>query len=225
MKKTIRALCAILCCAVLTMNGAMAYTIEKVEPDELFSEEVLEEHRPSDWAANEIDLASQAGLLTEHTSSYFTKDITRFQFAELVVNFVEVVSGESIVPAADSTFADCTETAVLKAYAAGIVNGTSDTTFSPDSLLTREQLAAMLYRAWDYLDAYGYTAAPGTAKGLPHYTDAIEVSAWASQAVDVLLSNEIMKGTSATLLSPKSSCTVEQGILLVYRLYTTLKSN
>ncbi|MFA5522976.1 MAG: hypothetical protein WDA24_01340 [Tissierellales bacterium] len=44
-------------------------------------------------------------------------------------------------------------------------------------------------------------------------------SNWAKQGVGVLANNNIMSGTSKTTLSPKSSATIEQSVLLVYRLY------
>lgn len=67
-----------------------------------------------------------------------TRSITRFQFAELIVNLTEKVTGKEIVPAAASTFTDCTETAVLKAYAAGIVGGIGNNLFAPDTTTNRE---------------------------------------------------------------------------------------
>jgi len=55
--------------------------------------------------------------------------------------------------------------------------------------------------------------------GIDKYDDRGEVSDWAVDGVGVLAANGIMKGTSDTTLSPKSPCTVEQSIILIYRLY------
>ena len=42
------------------------------------------------------DIAREAGLLTEHTDDCFKEDITRFQFAELIVNMAEKATGKTI---------------------------------------------------------------------------------------------------------------------------------
>ena len=48
------------------------------------------------------------------------------------------------------------------------------------------------------------------------------VSSWALSAVGVLANNEIMKGTSETTLSPQNNASIEQCIVLVYRLFEKL---
>ncbi|SBW10132.1 conserved exported hypothetical protein [uncultured Eubacteriales bacterium] len=216
MKKTLIA--ALLCFALLS-GQAFAFTFEKLEPSDVFSPEIIEQERVSEWAENEIELARQAGLITEHTSDYMTRSITRFQFAELIVNLAEKVTGKEIVPAADSTFTDCTETVVLKAYAAGIVSGIGDNRFAPDTTTNREQIAAMIYRAVAYINAQATKPLALEKADVSKFTDQAQVSSWALEGMGTLAANGIMAGTSATTLSPKNACTVEQSILLVYRLY------
>ena len=46
-------------------------------------------------------------------------------------------------------------------------------------------------------------------------------SDWAMQSIGELAENGIMNGTSDTTASPKDSCTVEQSILLIYRVYNS----
>lgn len=174
---------------------------------------------PSNWAKPEIDKAEEAGLLTANTDNYFKEDITRTQFAELVVNMVEKATGKEIAPAPASTFIDTTDTIILKAYSAGIVSGISQNEFAPSSYITREQIATMLYRAINFVEkekGQEYTTKNNSLEG---YTDKNSVSSWAKEGVGVLANNNIMAGTSKTTLSPKSSATIEQSILLVYRLY------
>lgn len=168
-------------------------------------------------------MAREAGLLTEHTDNYFKEDITRFQFAELAVNFAEKATGKEITAAPADTFTDCTEAAVLKAYAAGIVNGVGDGAFAPDQTTNREQIAAMLYRAVQYIEQNSGKGLDVKSTDISKYTDNAQVSEWAKDAVGVLAANGVMKGTSDTTLSPQASCTVEQGVLLVYRLYRLVK--
>lgn len=165
----------------------------------------------SDWAAEEVKAAEEAGYVTPSCEIYQTFTITRSQFAELAVNYVEKKTGKAIAPAPADTFTDTADETVLKACAAGIVQGMGDGTFSPGSPLTREQLAAMLWRAMRNAGA----AAEGA--DLSAYADAGQVSSWAADSMAALVGLKVMAGTSGMTLSPKDFCTVEQAVLLVYR--------
>ncbi len=165
----------------------------------------------SDWAAAEVTAAARAGYVTESCRHYQTYTITREQFASLAVNYLEKKTGQAIVPAPQDTFTDTADEAVRKAYAAGIVQGMGDGVFGPGRPLSREQLAAMLWRA---MNKAGVTAVPAD---LGSYADSDKVSDWARESVAALAGLKVMEGTGGGMLSPKSSCTVEQAILLVYR--------
>lgn len=202
----------VLCVSMLALP-ASAFTFEIVDTDQAFSNRVKQAEAVSDWALEEVEAADRLGLIVPSCAAYMTGNITREQFAELSVNLVEVVTGKALAPADASTFTDCANEAVRKAAAAGIVNGVADNLFDPDGGLTREQLATMLYRAWNYIGGVAPVA------GLDGYTDARNVSPWAADAVGALAAADIMRGTSDTTLDPKAPCTVEQSILLIYRLY------
>ena len=181
---------------------------------------VADSAKVSNWAKDEVDAARSANLITESTDSYMTRNITRLQFAELIVNLTEKITGKTIRPAPVDTFTDCTDTDVLKAYAAGIVNGIDINKFAPNTTASREQITVMLARAIDYIETEtdkSYTsAAPDTSK----YVDWNQVSVWAADDVALLAANGIINGTSDTTLSPKAFCTVEQCVLLIYRFFT-----
>lgn len=219
MKKLIIAILVISLCMGLFVSTAYAFTVTELDPEEVFSPELIEMEKVSNWAMSEIELAREAGLITEHTSSYMTHEISRFQFAELIVNYVEKVTGKEITPASDTTFTDTKEVVVLKAYAAGIVGGVGNNRFDPSANSTREQIAAMIHRTVKYIQAEtNVNLVPKTAD-ISKFTDKAQVSSWAVEGVGALAANGIMGGTSATTLSPKSSCPIEQCIVLIYRLY------
>lgn len=211
---------ALVLCAALLCGNAFALKVTELDNEEVFAPEIIEAEKMSDWAADELALARGAGLVTEHTGSYFTHDITRFQFAELTANLAEKVTGKTIAPASASTFTDCAEEAVLKAYAAGIINGVGEGKFDPDATTNREQIATMIARAVKYIEAEtGKSYAPA-APSIEKFSDKGEVSAWAADGMGLLAANGIMNGVSATQLGPKNPCTIEQSVLLVYRFYT-----
>lgn len=95
---------------------------------------------------------------------------------------------------ADAYYAD----AVSWATEQGIVTGTSQTAFSPDESVTREQMAALLYR---------YAGEPSAAGDLSAYADADSVSAYASDAMAWCVENGVLNGTDGSRLEPAASAT------------------
>jgi len=209
--------------AIVRKNAEGKYRLVKLGFP-LTKAELEEFVNPSEWAKDELFEAEKAGLIPELSGNPFWKEnATRLQFAQLAVNFAEKLTGKKLASAPDSTFDDCSEEAVLKAYKAGIINGTSAATFSPDDKLTREQLATMLWRTVDYVQNATKKQKLTSDGNLSGYDDASEVSDYAQEAVAALVKNGIMKGTSDSMLSPQGSCTVEQSVLLTYRTYTKMK--
>lgn len=95
---------------------------------------------------------------------------------------------------ADAYYAD----AVSWATEQGIVTGTLQTAFSPDESVTREQMAALLYR---------YAGEPSAAGDLSAYADADSVSAYASDAMAWCVENGVLNGTDGSRLEPAASAT------------------
>lgn len=207
----------LLLCMALFATPAFALNGEVVNPDELPME--MNNSLPSDWAGQEIADAQQAGLIPVLTGSpKFTDTITREQFAELVVCMVEKALGGEL-DTAGSAFSDSANPAVLKAYAAGIVAGVGDNLFDPTAKTNREQIATMIARAISYLEVRKDKEITPLESDISKFTDQAQVSGWAAEAVGTLAANGIMAGTSGSTLSPQSSCTLEQSILLLYRVF------
>lgn len=94
----------------------------------------------------------------------------------------------------------------------GIVQGTSGTTFSPDAPVTREQMAAFLYR---YAKFTGMNVTVSGAD-LSGFADASSVSAWAVEAVQWAVSRGIINGTDKGL-EPLATANRAQVAQIVYR--------
>lgn len=104
--------------------------------------------------------------------------------------------------------------AVTWASNAGIVNGTSATTFSPNALVTREQFAAMLYR---YMQ---YTGADTSARAiLSGFADAGKVSPYAADAVAWAVAEDVLNGRSATEIAPQGNCTRAEVAAMITRVF------
>lgn len=192
-----------------TGSSRYGYTVVRADGPYGLAKHLDRAQTVSDWARDEVERAKSLSLVPEREAGYYTYHITRLQFAELAVNLVEQVTGTAIEAAPADRFSDTDDLAARKAAAAGIVNGTGDgRTFSPDTFITREQIAAMLCRAM------GWTEAGET--DLTAYTDGDSVAPWARKAVAALVERGILQGAD-NALSPQEYTTVEQAILLVLR--------
>lgn len=174
--------------------------------------------KTSTWAQSDVTLALNDNLLdADLLGSDYTKNITRLQFCSVAVRLAEELTGKSIAPAPSNTFTDTANTYVLKAYAAGITTGSTATTFDPNGTLTRQQMAAFLYRTLRYVEKnsdYSYTSY--TPK-LSSYKDSAQVQSWAKESMAFMNALDLIKGTTATTLSPNGKCTIEQAVAVAER--------
>ena len=110
--------------------------------------------------------------------------------------------------------------AVNWAKAVGVCNGTSETEFSPNDPVTREQLAAFLYR---YAVLCGYTCiASGDLSG---FSDRNRISDYAREPIQWAVGAGIINGTSPTTLEPRSNATRAEIATMLCRLVDFLTNN
>lgn len=103
--------------------------------------------------------------------------------------------------------------AVCWARIHGVCNGTSETTFSPNDPVTREQLAAFLYR---YAKLCGLECKP--TGDLSAYKDRNQISSYAYDAISWAVGAGIINGTSATTIEPQSYATRAEIATMICRL-------
>ena len=169
--------------------------------------------KASEWAEPELKEASKQNLIPEiFDEANLTKNITRKEFAHTVVKMYEKITGQKAVPIAKNPFTDTKDKEVLKAYNIGITNGTSDTTFSPDDLITREQMATMMTRA--LTKAGKDTSRPESAK---LFADDSEFSEYAKDSIYYMSSIEIIKGVGENKFDAKGNASREQALAISIR--------
>lgn len=135
-------------------------------------------------------------------------NLTRAQWAKLLYE----VAGTPSVAGMREPFVDIEEgkwysNAIIWAYNQGIVKGVSETEFGPNSQITREQMATMLYR---------YANSPAVTGGLYAYTDGNQVGAYAVDAMVWATQNEIINGVGNNKLDPKGEATRAQAAKILY---------
>ena len=153
----------------------------------------------NDWFASAVRYVTGKSLMNGESTTAFApnENMSRAMLATVLYR----MSGETAE--ADSGFRDVSSSAyyaaaVNWASSEGIVNGTGANAFSPNASITREQLAAMLYR---------YAGEPSVSADLSAYTDTVDISPYASKAVEWCVAKGILSGESATRLAPQDTAT------------------
>lgn len=167
----------------------------------------------SDWFYDDVAFVYKNGLFSGTDSRSFSPNASMTR--AMLVTVLYRLEGEPTVTGR-SSFTDVRsgayyEKSVIWAAANGIVTGTDSTSFSPDAKVTREQLAAILYRYAQYrkLDT-------DVSAKLNSFTDADSVSAYASEALGWAVSEGLINGASGKLM-PKGDATRAQVAAILHR--------
>ena len=193
---------------------------------------ILPDDVPSPWAYDEVHQAIVLGMVPWDLQNHWRFAITRIEFAQMVVHFLAFQHGFSSrdgnrFGAASSwwnvfcgEWGPFTDLATPEdrgygntAYALGILNGRSATTFDPDSPITRQEAASILMRCYRL---YGgtYEAADRT----PALSDWNSVADWARDDAAAVLELKVMQGSGGAF-HPQGTYTREQAVLTLLRLY------
>lgn len=179
----------------------------------------------SQWAVPGYQSASEAGLVSYSVVSNNLKDsITREEFCELAMNLYKKLTNEKVPENISSPFVDTKSVAVAQAYNYGIVNGTSDTTFTPDRLVTREEMAKMLVSTLTASEIVFNIADGADMAYVSAFEDGNQVSSWAMSSMNTALNYGLITGMSDTHLNPVGATSREQAIVSVNRSYDKFKS-
>lgn len=175
---------------------------------------------PSNWAHEGIDYCVRHGLMSGFDATTFSPDTvsTRAQIVMILYN----LSGDTTdyskyyVPFTDVRPSTWYYNAVAWGYDKDIVAGMTPTTFAPDGLITREQMAVLLY---GYTEKYA-PAYLGGAASLNGFPDAASVSNWAYAAMSWAVGNGLISGIAsngADYLAPSGGATRAQIAAIMMR--------
>ena len=175
---------------------------------------------PSNWAHEGIDYCVRHGLMSGFDATTFSPDTvsTRAQIVMILYN----LSGDTTdyskyyVPFTDVRPGTWYYNAVAWGYDKDIVAGMTPTTFAPDGLITREQMAVLLY---GYTEKYA-PAYLGGAASLNGFPDAASVSNWAYAAMSWAVGNGLISGIAsngADYLAPSGGATRAQIAAIMMR--------
>ncbi len=161
----------------------------------------------SGWAMPELEKANGYGLIPDILQGTdMTKPITREEFCELALLLYEKSTGKTPVPVSPNPFTDTQNPQIMKAFALGITQGTSKTTFSPDNTITRQECATMLFRT---IKAIAPNA-DYSVTGVPDFPDQKEIGSWAIEGTKYMSKLGIIKGDDRGYFMPKATTTAQQ---------------
>ena len=164
----------------------------------------------------DIKYVYEKGLMQGVSEDFFQSATTTTR--GMIATILYRMEGEPAVKNA-SSFRDVADgmyysNAVAWAATNGIVNGYADGTFQPDQTISREQMAAILYR---YAQYKGCDVSVGEDTNILSYTDVAQVASYAVPAFQWAVGAGIINGTTATTLSPKGSATRGQVAAILHR--------
>ena len=167
----------------------------------------------SDWFYSDVMFVYENGLFSGTDSRSFSPNasMTRAMLVTVLYRLEGEPAGTGSSSFSDVRSGSYYEKAVAWAAANGIVTGTGSTSFSPDAKVTREQLAAILYRYAQYkkLDT-------DAGAKLDSFSDAGNVSGYASEALSWAVSEGLINGASGRL-TPKGDATRAQVAAILHR--------
>ena len=158
-----------------------------------------------DWFYDAVAYVYDKGMMEGTTDTTFapTMNLTRSMIAQVLYNLEErpEAPGAAGFPdvAAGAWYAD----AVNWAAARGIVKGYDTGAFGPEDSVTREQLAAILYR---YAQVKGYDTTQG-GMAVREFSDSASISDWAQEAMAWAVNAQVLSGKGNGVLDPQGTAT------------------
>lgn len=175
----------------------------------------------SSWAQEELVSALNESYPVTLYQDKFKEDMTRGEFAYMLGKFcaMEVEIDVSDVENVFTDLGDDSSNAernkyILYLYDLGIIDGTSSTTFDPDAMVTRQQIAKMLLAYESLFET------PTITQDITGYDDFNQISSWAVDGVSYMNQLGVLNGNTATTLNPKGDVTVQEAALMCYRLFS-----
>ena len=173
------------------------------------------------WALHAIQALSVRQIVEGTSATSFTPEgqTTRAEFAALLVRAL------GLTASASSPFDDVAAGAwyasdVAAAHKAGLIQGVSNDRFAPNERITREQMAVMIVRAFEYATGGGIEASGTELSG---YADGVKLSPWAQESAAKAIASGLMRGKSAESFSPRTNASRAETAQAIYNMLELLR--
>ena len=212
-------------------NGTLEYVGGKIENGEIVAQvshfskyaaleydKEFEDVPASFWAHGVIKELAAKHIISGRAENVFDPQahMTRAEFAALIARALKLKprgapAFKDVAP--DSVFADV----IAAAHEAGIISGRSADAFAPNDRITREEMAVMIVRAYEYKRGIGAYGHPESG-----FADRMAAGAWARAYIDAAAGLGLVTGHGDGTFAPKGLMTRAEGAQIVWQLYNKI---
>ena len=192
-------------------TGSPAYSIAPTTPE---VNEEFADISEAEWAKDYINALKKDGIINGDNGKFRPNDfVLKEEFIKMLLLTLDITPAEN-----GESFADVQNGAWYKKYVdtakkLGISNGKGDNVFGIGENITRQELAALAYRASGV-----------KAEGENEFTDSQSISDWAQEAVNTFAALKIINGRENGAFCPTDSATRAETAKILYMLRETVKS-
>ena len=197
--------------ATTGVSDTITFTITKKTASSIFND--VTASNTGKWSADAIDFLARNSIVEGGSYGTFNPNgnMTRGDFVLMLYR----MAGKPSVSGISNPFTDVKSTdyyynAILWAYRNDIVTGVDAKTFAPKKNITREQIAATLYRM---------AGSPSTSGYLTGYYDYAKIHSYATNAMRWAISNGVITGSNG-YLTPTNNATRAQVAAMLHRYLT-----
>ena len=169
------------------------------------------------WYRADVEYVWQHGIKKGISATKFGPDtkMTRAMFVTVLYRMEGSPSVEGMqIPAFTDIGAKWCYDAIIWAYNAGVTLGKTATTFAPNDSITRAEIVTMVYR---------YSGSP-TVSGVPNFTDAASVGAWARDAIIWATSVGVVNGYTDGSFGPNKTALRSEMAAMLHRYMEFVKA-
>ena len=169
------------------------------------------------WCRGDVEYVWQHGIMKGISATKFGPDtkMTRAMFVTVLYRMEGSPSVEGMqIPAFTDIGAKWCYDAIIWAYNAGVTLGKTATTFAPNDSITRAEIVTMVYR---------YSGSP-TVSGVPNFTDAASVGAWARDAIIWATSVGVVNGYTDGSFGPNKTALRSEMAAMLHRYMEFVKA-
>lgn len=201
--------------------SAVKVGVSYVKATETPSKTTFNDVSANDWFASAVDYVTGKGMMNGTADNTFSpKANTTRGMVVTVLYRLENQPSTSAASFTDVASGAYYANAVAWANANGIVSGYGSGKFGPNDKVTREQLAAILYR---YAQYKKYDVSVGEDTNILSYDDAQSISSYAIPAIQWACGAGVVTGKSGSKLDPKGNATRAEVAAMLMRFCENVK--
>ncbi len=180
----------------------------------------FEDVNTSDWYYPDVEYAVVNGLMNGASETAFAPNdkLTRAMLVTILYRNEGEPATNGKLSFADVEMGAYYANAVSWAKQNGIVNGVTENEFAPNDNVTREQIAAVMYR---YAKYKGYDVSVGENTNILSYDDYADISEYAIASMQYAVGSGLIKGKSESTLNPKDNATRAETAAILRRFIET----